>query len=123
MITKPENPFGMLYIRAPEPWMIFMAQCRQDDIIVQVPWEKEKRIITKQDLGIMIVCVDFLIVIILIVYSILLEKRQVEFASDFSDQTIQMKDFALEFFNLPEENNTLKLKAKVWDHVMRVMGD
>jgi len=68
--------------------MVFSAQCRQDDIIVQLPWEKDKRTITKQDLGIMIVLVDFLVVIILIVYSILLEKRQAEFAHNFSDQTI-----------------------------------
>ena len=108
----------MLYIRAFEPWMIFMAQCRQDDIIVQVPWEEGKRTITKQDLGIMIVLVDFLIVIILIVYSVLLERRQVEFANNFSDQTIQMKDFALEFFNLPDEKNTLVLKAIIWDQLM-----
>lgn len=63
----------------------------------------------------MIVLVDFLIVIILIVYSILLERRQVEFANNFSDQTIQMKDFALEFFHLPEEKNSLILKAMIWD--------
>ena len=71
----------------------------------------------------MIVLVDFLVVIILIVYSILLEKRQVEFANNFSDQTIQMKDFALEFFNLPKEKNTLLLKAMIWDHLMAVMDD
>jgi hypothetical protein len=75
----------MLFMRSYEPWMVFLAQCRQDDMIVKFPWEKEKRKITKQDFGIMIVLLDFLIVIILIVYSSLLEKRQVEFANNFSD--------------------------------------
>tara|TARA_B110000285_G_C15112263_1_gene611851 strand:+ start:278 stop:514 length:237 start_codon:yes stop_codon:yes gene_type:complete len=78
----------MMFIQKYEPWMVFLAQCRQDDLIVKVPWEKEKRKVTKQDFGIMIVLLDFLIVIILIVYSTLLEKRQVEFAKNFSDQTI-----------------------------------
>ena len=71
----------------------------------------------------MIVLLDFLIVIILIVYSILLEKRQKEFANNFSEQTIQMKDFALEFFNLPPEKNSLVLKAMIWDQIMQVMAD
>ena len=84
----PSNAFGILHMTAFEPWMLFMAQCRQDDIVVKVPWEKEKRTITKQDLGIMIVMLDFVVVIILIIYSILLEKRQVEFAKNFSEQTI-----------------------------------
>jgi hypothetical protein len=67
----------------------------------------------------MVVFFDIISMIILVIFTRWLERRQIDYAEEFEDQTIQMNKFCLRFENLPAniffEGKEEVLRAQLWN--------
>ena len=59
-----------------EPWLIAMAQCKQDSVTLDIKQLDESVTVQKSDFGIIVVLIDFIIVIIFIGFIYFLDKKQ-----------------------------------------------
>lgn len=87
----------------------------------------EKKV-NKNDFGIFAIVFDFLVVVILIIFVGMLEKRQRAYAEKFEDETIEMSDFCMRFSVQTIKNETFGgketvLKAKLWNTMTEVIVD
>ena len=105
----------------PEPRIIGVAGCKQD--IVQIDNGSEELDssdieLHKNDFGVFIIAWDFVTIIILLWFANFLDKRQKEYTTRFSDETIEMTDFGMRFQNMPKNKyfggNQTKLRNKLW---------
>ena len=80
----------------PEPYVIAQAVCKQDEIVLSTGAS-----FTKSGFSTMVVFFDIFSMIILVIFTRWLERRQIDYAEEFEDQTIQMNKFCLRFENLP----------------------
>jgi uncharacterized membrane protein YukC len=88
-------------ILAPEPWLIFMAKCQQNTIVINQNGYTFN--FKKEDLGIVVIFVDFAVILSFIYFVFFLNQKQDEYVDAFEEQTVEMSDFALEFSNIPSE--------------------
>ena len=87
-----------------EPVIIALAPCTQEQVTIHFKGAGEERKVNKSDFGIFVVLMDFLVIIILILFVNFLDKRQREFAEAFADQTIEMTDFCMRFSKMPKNS-------------------
>jgi hypothetical protein len=87
-----------------EPVIIALAPCTQEQVTIHFMGAGEERKVNKSDFGIFVVLMDFLVIIILILFVNFLDKRQREFAEAFADQTIEMSDFCMRFSKMPKNS-------------------
>jgi len=86
----------------PEPWLVFMARCKQENIVInQNGYEFSFK---KEDLGIIVIFIDFAVIVCFIYFVFFLNQKQDEYVEIFEDQTIEMTDFSLEFSNIPSDD-------------------
>ena len=100
--------------------MIFgVAFCVADK--VYVPFTPTPFTFGKSQLTYFIVAVDFFVVIFMICFINLLEVRYLDYAEVFDKRAVEMRDFTLEFANLPYDHayggKDLMLQAKLWLHI------
>lgn len=114
---------------AVEPIVVAIAACEQPQLKVRstirtfdISLEYEKA-----NFDVVIIVVDFLCIFILMAFVLFLEKKQNEFAMRFSQQSIEMDDFSLEFNNIPKDKffrgNEHVLRAYLWRKLEEVMLD
>jgi len=83
----------------------------------------------KEDLGLMVVIIDFIVILFFIYFVYFLNKKQDEYIELFQTQTIEMDDFTLELSNMPLKtekncyNQELALKALIWQQMQDLMWD
>ena len=106
----------------PEPVITVQALCVAGT--VDIPYTGYK--IPKDDFGLMIVLIDFVVVISISVFAYILEQRQMDYVDEFRRRTIQMSDFSLRVKNLPNDeeygDNEHILKAHLWDHFQQLLA-
>lgn len=77
-------------------------------------------IMEKDDFGIFVVFVDFLVIITLICFIYILDARQNEYIAQFNDDTIMMSDYTIRVKNLPSDQKYQDkeelLRAHLWLH-------
>jgi hypothetical protein len=67
----------------PEPWLIFMARCKQETIIIsQNGFEFSFK---KEDLGIIVIFIDFAVILCFIYFVFFLNQKQDEYVEKFED--------------------------------------
>jgi hypothetical protein len=57
----------------------------------------------KDDFGIFVVIVDFLVVVTLICFIYILDARQNEYINQYNNDTIMMSDYTIRIKNLPKD--------------------
>ena len=76
--------------------------------------------VAKDDFGLFIVLIDFVVVISVAVFAHVLSQRQMDYVEEFRRRTIQMSDFSLRVKNLPNDEEyggeDRILKAHLWGH-------
>jgi hypothetical protein len=99
--------------------ILAVAFCVADK--VYVPFSPTPFTFGKSQFTYFIVAVDFFVVIFMICLINLLETRYLEYAAVFDKRAVEMRDFTLEFANLPFDHayggKDLMLQAKLWLHV------
>lgn len=83
----------------PEPVVLAQAVCLADG--VPIPWLNAR--LRKDDFGVFVVGVDFLVVVTLICFIYILDGRQQEFIDQFNNRTIMMTDYTIRIKNLPND--------------------
>ena len=82
--------------------LLAQAICLADG--VPVPWlDASKYRLRKDDFGVFVVGVDFLVVVTLICFIYILDGRQREFIDQFNNRTIMMTDYTIRIKNLPND--------------------
>jgi len=89
--------------------------------------ETFEREVNKNDFGILVIFFDFLVIVILIIFVTMLDKRQKAFSEKFQDETIEMTDFCMRFSEMPSNEffngKEAVLKAKLWNTMTDVIID
>lgn len=111
----------------PEPVIIALAPCTQEQVTIHFMGAGEERKVNKSDFGIFVVLMDFVVVLILIGFVSFLDSRQKEFAEAFADQTIEMSDFCMRFNEMPTnawfDGSDKILKTKMWNKILAILED
>jgi hypothetical protein len=105
----------------PEPVIIVEAECIFDSILI--PYSGGYSI-DKDDLGLIIVCIDLISVFATIIFIYYLDLKQTEYIELFKMQTMQMSDFAIRVKNLPRDNEFATihdLRAQLWNHFQDIL--
>ena len=102
-----------------------MAKCEQKDILITQGGLNIK--FKKEDLGIVVIFIDFFVILCFLYFVYFLNSRQDEYIEKFETETIEMTDFTLEFSNLPSEEfydgKEHVLRAKMWEQFQEIMED
>ena len=100
-MSKPDATAYRSTYESPLPEPVFLAQavCLADG--VPVPWLNAR--LRKDDFGVFVVGVDFLVVVTLICFIYILDGRQQEFIDQFNNRTIMMTDYTIRIRNLPND--------------------
>ena len=81
----------------------------------------------KEDLGIVVIFIDFAVILSFIYFVFFLNQKQDEYVEAFEEQTIEMSDFALEFSNIPSEEyydgKETILRAIMWERFQDILRD
>lgn len=97
--------------------MIMIASCVSPKI--QNPFD-DKEYWEKDQFGVLIVFFDMVTVSLIVIFSILLNNSQEDYAHNFNMQTIEMTDFTIRVKNLPHHekyyDNDDVLRAVVTQH-------
>lgn len=105
----------------PEPIIFGRAMCYSEEIAV--PFTKYK--FKKENFGLFVVLIDFLVIICIILFIWIISMRQREFVDAFKDDTIQIDDYTIKVKNLPKDvdfdYDELILKAKLHDHFTKML--
>lgn len=119
---KIDNTAGNL---TPEPYLVFMAKCKQTNIVFSQ--RGYSFTYKKEDLGIIVVFIDFAVIISFIYFVFFLNRSQDSYIEAFADQTLELSDFALEFSNIPSEEyyegSETILRAIMWERLQDIMRD
>ena len=102
-----------------------MAKCNQHNVYIK---EGSFDIsFTKENFGILVVLLDFVVILIFLYFIYFLYTRQEEYIEKFEMETIEMSDFTLEFSNLPDEGyyegKLDVLRAKLWERLQLIMEE
>jgi len=93
---------------------IIFANC--DSSYVIAPFSTQ--ILTKQNLGLLVVVLDILTILSIVLFTHILSERQEEYIQQYNAQVIQMSDFTLRVKNLPNDSeygeNEEILKAQLF---------
>lgn len=87
----------------PEPIVIARASCKSS--LVKIPFSEE--MVSKDQLGSMVVLIDIVAVISMLLFVCILDMRQEEFINAFKESTIQMDDYSLKIKNFPNDEEFL----------------
>lgn len=94
-----------------EPIIFGRAMCFSEKI--KVPFTNYE--LKKEDLGIYVVMIDFIVILIILLWIYIISARLEEFVDSFKADTIQMDDYTIKVKNLPKDalfgNDELILKA------------
>ena len=111
----------------PEPVIMAIAGCKQDTVAIKLGEDGVYQEVNKNDFGIFVVVFDFLVVVILIIFVGMLDRRQKAYAEKFQDETIEMSDFCIRFSGMPKNEHfsgkETVLKAKLWNTMTEVIVD
>jgi len=117
------NVFSDLVNPNPQPYIIALARCQTKT--VDVTFMGTDYQLHKEDFGIVIVLIDFLVISIYLYFIHFLETKQDDFINEFKDQSIEMDDFAVEISPIPCDgffkDNEHTLRAFLWEYVETVL--
>ena len=113
---QPEEMTALQRVNMRQPSIIALAKCQQKE--VELKLGTSSYVLLKEDFGILVILLDFVIVIVFLLYILIIDQKQQEFIDEFKDQTIEMDDFAVEFDAIPNNkffnNNLHVLRAYLW---------
>tara|TARA_B110000285_G_C14991727_1_gene546692 strand:- start:779 stop:1084 length:306 start_codon:yes stop_codon:yes gene_type:complete len=96
---------------------MLIAVC--EDYEMQLPWSDT--LITKQDLGWIIVIIDIFVITALILFTYFLENGQNNYVEMYNEFTLEMSDFSLKIKGLPDERHYSDNNIKFRDEALRAL--
>lgn len=122
-IEKEEKKYECKTETYTEPLLLTIATCEQHSI--KYKFGSTEFMISKNDLGLIVVLSDMLVVVILIFFVNFLERRQNEYTLMAKDETIEMDDFGVRLSNMPRDKlfgGSFQLfKAQLWSQMTDLM--
>ena len=100
---------------------MMVAECVITDFINPITGD----VMTKEDLGFMVVTIDLLVVVCVVLFVMALDMSQREYVDMFKDQTILMSDFTLQVKDLPLDDyyggNEEILRSYLYHHFETIL--